>query len=333
MASNDPESPSSHATDHARFDLRRELSATALGLAEDAHYSGNRPAPSGHSDHYQLAFTYRGAFHWHAAGRKTLVDATRILFVAGGEDYAEDYPLPGGMASVVLTPTPEVIEDIVGVDYARLARHANFAAQVRPSMADTALLTQLLRRSEGLAAEELMLILLRKALRADFEPEAPGARGRHLVDRAREYLHAQRNERIGLADIAAHVGVSAVYLIQLFKAIEGLPLYQYQLQLRLRRALLLLPDSDDITGIALDLGFSSHSHFTSAFRRVFGVTPSDFRCRLRSAAPAPQRHAGAPPPGIDTPSKSSIDSTPDLLSRVPSRRASSGATGGRPARV
>ena len=284
MAPNDPESPSSHASAHGRFDLRRELSASTLGRAEDAHYSGNRPAPSGHTDLYQLAFPYRGAFHWHCVGRKTLVDATRILFVAGGEDYAEDYPLPGGMASVVLTPAPEVMEDIAGVDYARLARQANFAAQVCPSRADTALLTQLLRRAEGLAAEELMLTLLRKALQADSEPEAPGARGRHLVDRAREYLHAQRSERIGLADIAAHVGVSGVYLIQLFKAVEGLPLYQYQLQLRLRRSLLLLPDSDDITGIALDLGFSSHSHFTSAFRKVFGVTPSNFRTRLQHVA-------------------------------------------------
>jgi AraC-like DNA-binding protein len=33
----------------------------------------------------------------------------------------------------------------------------------------------------------------------------------------------------------------------------------------------------DLTRLALDLGYSSHSHFTDAFRRSFGVTPSTAR--------------------------------------------------------
>jgi AraC-like DNA-binding protein len=33
----------------------------------------------------------------------------------------------------------------------------------------------------------------------------------------------------------------------------------------------------DLTSIALDLGFSSHSHFTDVFRREFGSTPSEVR--------------------------------------------------------
>jgi AraC-like DNA-binding protein len=48
-------------------------------------------------------------------------------------------------------------------------------------------------------------------------------------------------------------------------------------QLRLARALVELPYSTDITSLALDLGFSSHSHFTLAFRSAFGCTPSEFR--------------------------------------------------------
>ena len=267
------------------LDRRIALSASALGMAEDASYSGDRPAPAGHSGSFQIALTYRGAFHWHSGGRKVLVDATRILFVTGGEDYSEDYPAPDGMASVVLTPAPAILEDVTGVDYAKLARHPSFYAQVRASRPDVALLTQQLRHADGLAAEELMVALLRTVLECDSQLAMPGARGRQLVDRAREFLHAQRSGDLGLTEIAAHVGVSGVYLIQLFKAVEGVPLHQYRLQLRLRRALSMLPDSSDITGIALDLGFSSHSHFSAAFRRAFGVTPSDFRTKLRRYRP------------------------------------------------
>jgi AraC-like DNA-binding protein len=52
--------------------------------------------------------------------------------------------------------------------------------------------------------------------------------------------------------------------------VEGLPLYRYQLRLRLARALDLLARYDDLSALAHDLGFSSHSHFTAAFRDTYG---------------------------------------------------------------
>jgi len=80
-----------------------------------------------------------------------------------------------------------------------------------------------------------------------------------------------------LADVAAAVGGSPVYLTQVFQQVEGLPLYRYQLRLRLARALNLLAQYDDLTALGLDLGFSSHSHFSAAFRDTYGRSPSEFR--------------------------------------------------------
>ena len=80
-----------------------------------------------------------------------------------------------------------------------------------------------------------------------------------------------------LAEIAAEVRGSPVYLTQVFQQVEGLPLYRYQLRLRLARALDLLAQYDDLTDISQDLGFSSHSHFSAAFREVYGRSPSEFR--------------------------------------------------------
>jgi AraC-like DNA-binding protein len=68
-----------------------------------------------------------------------------------------------------------------------------------------------------------------------------------------------------------------VYLTQVFQQVEGLPLYRYQLNLRLARALDLLAGHDDLTTLGLELGFSSHSHFTAAFQRTYGRSPSEFR--------------------------------------------------------
>jgi AraC family transcriptional regulator len=59
--------------------------------------------------------------------------------------------------------------------------------------------------------------------------------------------------------------------------VEGAALHEYITQLRLARALAEIPHTDDLTTLALDVGFSSHSHFSAAFRRAFGMTPSQFR--------------------------------------------------------
>jgi len=80
-----------------------------------------------------------------------------------------------------------------------------------------------------------------------------------------------------LADIAAEVRGSPVYLTQVFQQVEGLPLYRYQLRLRLARALDLLGEYENLTSLGLDLGFSSHSHFSAAFRRIYGRSPSEFK--------------------------------------------------------
>ena len=90
-------------------------------------------------------------------------------------------------------------------------------------------------------------------------------------------LASDLSRRWTLAEIAAEVGGSPVYLTQVFQQVEGLPLYRYQLRLRLARALDLLPDCEDLTALGLELGFSSHSHFSAAFRETYGRSPSEFR--------------------------------------------------------
>jgi AraC family transcriptional regulator len=80
-----------------------------------------------------------------------------------------------------------------------------------------------------------------------------------------------------LAEIAAAAGHSPVYLTQVFQQVEGMPLYRYQLRLRLAQALDRLAECDDLTRLGLDLGFSSHSHFSTAFRQAYGRSPSEFR--------------------------------------------------------
>jgi AraC-like DNA-binding protein len=112
-----------------------------------------------------------------------------------------------------------------------------------------------------------------------------GTRKRHdreAVESAREVIARTFTENLSLSAIASVVGVSVFHLARIFKVRTGFSLHSYRNQLRLRNALDRLQDLDgELIDIALDLGFSSHSHFTDIFRRTFGNTPSAVRQALQ----------------------------------------------------
>jgi AraC-like DNA-binding protein len=99
---------------------------------------------------------------------------------------------------------------------------------------------------------------------------------------AKRHISQLPGVRIRLADVGQALGVSPVHLTEVFRQVEGTPFYRYALQQRLERAVRLLPGyGGDLSALALELDFASHSHFTTAFRRAFGCTPAAFRERAR----------------------------------------------------
>jgi AraC-like DNA-binding protein len=109
---------------------------------------------------------------------------------------------------------------------------------------------------------------------------------RDLADAAQAFLAREFARPLSLGDIADAVGASAFHLCRVFRAVTGVTLHQHREQLRLSAALERVEDGDDLTVVALDLGYSSHSHFSAAFRRAYGRTPSSFRRGATGAAPA-----------------------------------------------
>lgn len=108
-------------------------------------------------------------------------------------------------------------------------------------------------------------------------PEA-GSRHRDLTEAAKAALHRGFREALSLEDVARESGTSVFHLSRVFRRQTGVTLHAYQAHLRLTAALeaVAVPEAD-LTDVALDLGYSSHSHFTAAFRKAFGVTPSAVR--------------------------------------------------------
>ena len=85
-----------------------------------------------------------------------------------------------------------------------------------------------------------------------------------------------------IQDLADRLGVSPFQLSRFFRAETGASVHQYLLRIRMAHALARLEEGEeDLSRLALDLGFSSHSHFSEVFRRHFGQSPSRVRAGLR----------------------------------------------------
>lgn len=90
----------------------------------------------------------------------------------------------------------------------------------------------------------------------------------------RRYLLAEPDDRTTLEDLARYTGLSKYHMVRALGLTTGLPPHQFRIRMRLWRARRLLEGGKRPADVALEVGFSDQSHFTSWFRRVFGVTPA-----------------------------------------------------------
>jgi AraC family transcriptional regulator len=150
---------------------------------------------------------------------------------------------------------------------------------------------------DALAVEEEVLLLLADVLR-DGAAAAPPVDGEaaDVAERARVELGARCAEDLSLAALARAVGVSRSRLCRAFRRATGTTLHAYRDGLRLRRALEALPGCSDLTALALDLGYASHSHFGARFRRAFGMTPSEARTVSSGSGPTARPRTRCPEP-------------------------------------
>ncbi len=108
-----------------------------------------------------------------------------------------------------------------------------------------------------------------------------GCLGRRTLVRVRDYIDAHMKSDISLGDLAAIAGMAADTFARRFKATTGRAPYAYVIEERVRRAELLLRESElPIGTIAFRCGFSSQSHFTSTFRRLRGMTPRVYKAHF-----------------------------------------------------
>lgn len=248
------------------------------------------------SDEHTVVFVRAGAFVRKVGDRSLFADPTHALFFTRGQPYRVAHPFEGGDACTVLVMSTETLIDVDRRHEPRVADNPDdpFPALQTWSTPRSMLLHYSLvvglRRGEldALAAHELALELLDEVLGAVRRWRA-GSRGlatavspahRDLAEAAKAILLAHYHSPPSLDELARALGCSPFHLCRTFSRTVGVPLRRHLDRLRLRLSLERLADGvADLTDLALDLGYADHSHFSNAFRREFGVSPSAFRRR------------------------------------------------------
>jgi AraC family transcriptional regulator len=261
----------------------------------------------------RLVFPYRGVFAHSVGAIEYIGDANHVIVINESEPYQVSHPVAGGDATLTIGIDRATLLDVTPAEYLCATEppalnRLGLRIDTRTQLLSAQLRQRLVRHTiDPLEAEALALELVRHTLgdRASHTARNGNGRPERMADRVKLLLSADPWRRWTLEEIANLIGVTPVYLTDVFRRVEGIPLYRYHIRIRLVRALAVLADCDSVEELAFDLGFHSHSHFSAAFKQAFWQTPSEFKRSIRGT---PAGHSPALDP-VD------IDSTGVYVSR------------------
>jgi AraC family transcriptional regulator len=216
-----------------------------------------------------------------------------VLFYNQGQVYRRDELSERGDRCEYFSLHPAVLREIVrwrdpGCE---TCDERPFRFAYGPNDSHTYMLQRLvvehISRSETpdcLYLEEMILIIaesvIDNAYRVHMQTRDSQPRPEHaeLARQVQTLLGTRYRQPLTLDQIAKSVHCSPYHLSRVFREQTGLTIHRYLNAIRLKTSLEEVANGDkDLTRIALELGYSSHSHFTQSFRRAFKLTPSEFR--------------------------------------------------------
>ena len=245
-----------------------------------------------------FVFPREGVWIKHEGGAPFVADANTVTYYNKGQFYTRQKLSVRGDHCEWFAVAPEAITETLSAHDPSAADRPDrpFTFTHGPSDPDNYLRQRMVfehvsreRHADRLFVEEAVLAILGGVTGLAYARQGvrPASRARQrrdidVVEAARNLIARNFKGNLSLSDIAREVESSVFHLARVFKARTGFSLHAYRNQLRLRAALERLTEPGiDLIDIALDLGFSSHSHFTETFRRSFGKTPSAVRQELQ----------------------------------------------------
>jgi len=273
---------------NARLTTTTLASGNGFEVVQTRWRRGEHPARTDAAVSYAaFEFMLSGCYRKRSGPQRVVGDANTVVYFQPGERFTIEHPFGDENCGVTIRLEPgrfdEALEDARSSELQRRTQ----AFEDTHAVTSTALhlrLQRLVRQFQSDASQEPMEVaervmgIVRTSLNSGVAHRPLRTRADRHVEAALEYLDQHFAQKVTLRDLAQAAGVSSCRISRVFSVCVGVPVHRYLTQLRLREALTRMTKGvTDLTCLALEVGFSSHSHFTAAFHGEFGRTPRDMR--------------------------------------------------------
>lgn len=246
---------------------------------------------SGAIESHLLVFPRTSVYIQHEGGEKIVTGPNVVMFYNRGQVYRRYVISERGDHCEWFAFDRDLVLDALRPYDGKVEAHPEHPFHLTHGLSDPAcyllqrrVVEHLLSASqpdELFIEESLLWILERtieKAYRKPRQTRLEQVTQRERVRALQAALTTRFQEHLTLETLAAEFDYSPYYLCRIFRQHTGSTIHQYLTQVRLRTALELIPGNENnLTDLAFQLGFSSHSHFTLAFRKAFGVPPTQIQ--------------------------------------------------------
>ncbi|HWK53017.1 MAG TPA: helix-turn-helix domain-containing protein [Hyphomicrobiales bacterium] len=232
-------------------------------------------------DHYLVQVQVRGMQSLQRAGRETIVEHGDLMVIDLADPHVADTTHFTNLSLLVprhlLAPRLLQPDSQGGRVLKRDKVHTGLAVSHMHALAR---LAETMTAEEARHSLEPTLGLLANALNGGVET-ADGAAGiaLSLLSRARLAIEQNLQRSFTVEELCRELGLSRATLYSLFEPVGGVRAYVQERRLRRSAEELTAPlnSKRHVYEIAFDWGFGSEAHFSRAFKRRFGVSPSDAR--------------------------------------------------------
>jgi AraC-like DNA-binding protein len=240
----------------------------------ESGYEEREPTPAP-----KLVFVEQGAFWRRTATSRALLDAGFAYFQSRSSEEEFAHPNDGGDVCTLVRLSVSLTAEIMGGEPQLPERPA--AIDARTHRAFRSLIVEARNGIGSTWVERGISLFGELAMVSRTETHnapVPRARPSHkrLADNAREALIA--DSRLGLVELARIVECSPFHLSRVFRRETDTTISEYRLRLRVREALARISAGEqNLARLAIELGFSDHSHLTRLLVRELGETPTAIR--------------------------------------------------------
>lgn len=227
-------------------------------------------------------FDYRGAVHASTPGQ--------VVVLYPDEAHDGRAGTAEGFGYRIVYVEPSLLTDVV-----RALRGRPYPLPfVREPVSINAMLSRALDAAfrvplESLAVDSLLMDLAQGLMAGERGGVGPANSRRvdvRAVERARQFLDAEKTRVVHSRELEAVTGLTRYDLARQFRTMFGTSPYRYLIMRRLELARTLMHETRSLVEVALEAGFADQAHLTRTFRSAFGLTPARYRALRARARPS-----------------------------------------------